>query len=79
MAKEEARIGVYRQKAETLAKELNDLNLDLLTYNEFLDRIRIGDDIEGIREDTIEVKHTNETFIANVSCHFFRSAFQIML
>lgn len=67
MAKEEARIGVYRQKAENLAKELNDLNLDLLTYNEFLDRVRIGDDVSVIKEDAIEIRHENEALIANVS------------
>ena len=66
MGKEEARIGVYRQKAENLAKELNDLNLDLMTYNEFLDRSRKGDDVNTVKEDTREIKHENEALMANV-------------
>jgi len=70
MAKEEARIGVYRQKAENLAKELNDLNLDMMTYNEFLDRVRIGDDVAAVKEDALEIKHENDALIANViDCH----------
>ena len=71
MAKEEARIGVYRQKAEDLAKELNDANHHLFTYNEFIDRIRIGDDVEDIKKDTFEIKHDNEALIANVKFKSF--------
>lgn len=66
MAKEEARIGVYRQKAETLAKELSEMNLDLLTFNEYLDRVRIGDEVNGVKEDALEIRHENEALIANV-------------
>ncbi|KAI2809770.1 Intraflagellar transport protein 74 [Blomia tropicalis] len=70
MGKEEARIGVYRQKAETLAKELNDLNLDLITYNEFIDRIRMGDDINGLRNIINDIKNENEILTANLENDF---------
>lgn len=67
MSKEEARIGVYRQKAETLAKELDDYSLELAAYNEFLERIRIGDDAEALLEDTNQMKRENEALVATVS------------
>ncbi|XP_017493797.1 PREDICTED: intraflagellar transport protein 74 homolog [Rhagoletis zephyria] len=80
MAKEEARIGVYRQKAETLAKELNDMNLELLTFNEFLDRVRIGDDVSGVKEDALEIRHENEALIANLENDFSRlKGFEAMI
>ncbi|KAH9420777.1 Intraflagellar transport protein 74 [Dermatophagoides pteronyssinus] len=66
MTKEEARIGVYRQKAETFARELNDLTLELMTYNEFVDRTRIDDEMSAVKDDTNEIKHENEALIANL-------------
>lgn len=66
MSKEEARIGVYRQKAEVLAKDLDEYTLDLMAYNEFLDRIRIGDDVIAIKNDTNQIKHENDALIVNV-------------
>lgn len=71
MAKEEARIGVYKQKAEAFARELNDLTLDLSVYNEFLDRARIDEEMTMVKEDTNEIKHENEALMANVSCFFY--------
>ncbi|KPM07492.1 Spc7-like protein [Sarcoptes scabiei] len=66
MAKEEARIGVYRQKAETLARDLKNLTTDLLTYNEYVDRSRIDEQLSSIKEETNELKHENEAIIVNL-------------
>ncbi|KAH7640855.1 spc7-like protein [Dermatophagoides farinae] len=66
MTKEEARIGVYRQKAETLARELNELTLELMTYNEFVDRTRIDEEMSAVKDDTNEIKHENDALIANL-------------
>lgn len=67
MTKEESRIGAYRQKAEQLAKELGGLTLELSTYNEFLDRARVGDELVTVREDTNEKRVENKALNANVS------------
>lgn len=67
MSKEEARYSIYKQKAETLAKELDELSLELATYNEFVDRVQLGDDASSVREDTSRLKHSNMALAADVS------------
>ena len=67
MSKEEARIGVYREKAENLAVELKDFNLELSTFNEFLDRSRTGSTIENVNDDIAAIKQENNALSSNVS------------
>lgn len=70
MAKEEARIGVYREKAENLAVELKDYNLELSTFNEFLDRSRTGSSVENVNDDIGAIKQENNNLSANVRALF---------
>lgn len=53
MSREESKIIMWKQKAETLARELKKKTLQLSIYNEYLDRIRIvnDDDLAELMED----------------------------
>lgn len=57
MSKDESRIFMWRRKAETLAHELRKMTMELSIYNEYLDRVRGGDeDLESLKEDIEETE-----------------------
>ena len=60
MSQDESRMGSLKKKAEALAKELTGLSLELSVYNEFLDRTRIGDSVEEVKEDLEVIRSENE-------------------
>jgi intraflagellar transport protein 74 len=66
MALEENRMGLLKKKAESLAKELAAGNLQLAIHNEFLDRQRIGDTVDDVREDLEATKSENEELAASL-------------
>ena len=60
MAEEEGRMGIFKKKAESLAKDISGLTHDLSVYNEFHDRTRIGDSVEEVTEDLEVVRLQND-------------------
>ena len=66
MALEENRMGLLKKKAESLAKELAAGNLSLSIHNEFLDRQRIGDTLDDVKEDMEATKTENEDLAASL-------------
>ena len=70
MTNEEARIGVYHRKAETLAKELANLTNELGIYNEFNDRLRLKEDENEIKEDIKSLKLQNDEYMEKLEISF---------
>ena len=70
MTNEEARIGVYHRKAETLAKELADLTNELGIYNEFNDRLRLKEDENEIKEDIKTLKAQNDEYMEKLEISY---------
>lgn len=60
MTAEQARSGGLKKKAEQVAKELSTLTHELSIYNEFTDRIRMGDTVEIVKEDVESIQADNE-------------------
>ena len=70
MTNEEARIGVYHRKAETLAKELAELTNELGIYNEFNDRLRLKEDENEIKEDIKALKLQNDEYMEKLEISY---------
>ncbi|XP_053214952.1 intraflagellar transport protein 74 homolog [Panonychus citri] len=59
MSAEEARLNMWQRKAETLARELKLATLELSVYNDYWDRLRIGENSADILEDINAIKNEN--------------------
>ena len=59
MSAEEARLNMWQRKAEILARELKLATLELSVYNDYWDRLRVGENAEDILEDINVVKKEN--------------------
>lgn len=70
MALEENRMGLLKKKAETLAKELAANNSQLSVYSEFMDRQRVGDTIDDMKEDVEAMKMENEELASSLESGF---------
>lgn len=60
MSEDEGRMSSFKKKAEMMAKELAGFTLELSIYNEFQDRVKIGDSVEDVTEDLEAVRSENE-------------------
>lgn len=63
-------MGLLKKKAESLAKELAAGNLQLAIHNEFIDRQRIGDTIDDVKEDLEATRAENEDLTASLDAGF---------
>jgi len=62
MAKEESGLSVWQRKAESLARELKNGTKELSIYNEYWDRVRVGetdqdliDDFQSLKADNVQL------------------------
>uniref|UniRef100_T1KAU0 Uncharacterized protein n=1 Tax=Tetranychus urticae TaxID=32264 RepID=T1KAU0_TETUR len=60
MSTEEARLNMWQRKAETLARELKTATLELSVYNDYWDRLRIGETSSDVLEDINGIKSENQ-------------------
>ncbi|RWS11765.1 Spc7-like protein [Dinothrombium tinctorium] len=70
MRREESQIGAMQRKAETLAKELNNLSHELAVYNEFTDRMRSGESVDDVNEDINSLIAENEELSSRLEIAF---------
>ncbi|RWS31072.1 Spc7-like protein [Leptotrombidium deliense] len=70
MRREESQISAWQRKAESLAKELNNLTQELSVYNEYTDRIRSGESIDEIKEDIAYLIEENDELHSRLEIAF---------
>ena len=66
MSQDESRMGSWQKKAEGLARELATLSHELTVYNEFKDRLRVGETGEELKDEIDELKHENEQMVTKL-------------
>lgn len=60
LATEQSRISVWQKQAETLARQLGLLTHELSIYNEFSDRLRLGEGVDIVKDDIHGAREENE-------------------
>lgn len=60
MSQNEARMGNWQKKAETLAKELGQMTFELTVLNEYKDRLRVGENGDELNDEIKELREDNE-------------------
>lgn len=59
MTKEEFGLSVWQRKAGSSAQELKNVTKELSIYNEYWDRVRVGENDQDVREDIQAMKTDN--------------------
>lgn len=70
MSQEESRSGILEKRAASLVKELASLDLELAIYNEFLDRIRMGDTADDVESEYESLVAANRELIEHSEYQF---------